>query len=418
MSVQLCIYEDEKASHFLPLSWTHPVYDLKCGMMTLGGRILRSYPGTRVCLVCRDHLESTMRGQYPGVAINAISADSALFVNGRVLATSGLASQIPLEGEDAVYLSGEEVVAVRLSGKGLENLKTNLARPLGRGDFGTGREESVAVDLIGYLWDLVARNGEQIGRDYQKGGRAGKVEGRVYEGVHLLNPSLITVAKGAVVKPGVVVDAEGGAVFIDEGAEVLPNAVIQGPAYVGKKSVIKVGAKLTGGTSVGELCKVGGEVEGSIIHAYSNKQHDGFLGHSYIGAWVNLGAGTNNSDLKNNYGSVKVFVDGAFVDSGHLFVGLMMGDHSKTGINTMFNTGTFVGVCCNLFGTGFPPKFVPSFSWGGEKGFSEYELSKGLETARKVMARRQVEMDEGYEQMLRMVFNKTAGYREQFLTQG
>jgi len=182
--------------------------------------------------------------------------------------------------------------------------------------------------------------------------------------------------------------------------------------------MMKIGAKIYGGTSVGEMCKVGGEVEGTIIHGYTNKQHDGFLGHSYIGKRVNLGAGTNNSDLKNNYGRVKVFVDGDFVDSGRMFVGLTMGDHSTTGIHTMFNTGSVVGVCCNVFGAGFPPKFIPSFSWGGGKEFSEYDLPKGIETARRMMARRQVEMGKSYEKMLRDVYRKTAEYRKRFLRNG
>jgi UDP-N-acetylglucosamine diphosphorylase/glucosamine-1-phosphate N-acetyltransferase len=160
------------------------------------------------------------------------------------------------------------------------------------------------------------------------------------------------------------------------------------------------------------MCKVGGEVEESVIHSYSNKQHDGFLGHAYLGMWVNLGADTNNSDLKNNYGNVKVVINGRLVDSGSMFVGLTMGDHSKSGINTMFNTGTVVGVSSNVFGAGFPPKFVPSFSWGGSDGQETYELEKSLAVARRVMARRKVTLSAAEESLFRTVFELTRWERE------
>ena len=419
MSVQLCIYEDERSSRFFPLIWTRPVYDLTCGITTLREKILRAYPGTNVCLACRDYLRDVMREQYSGVEINTISEEKVLFINGRVLAEPDLATKIPLEGEDTVYVSGDDVVAVRLGGEGLAKLKKKLPQLLRRSDFEVSREESVDVALVGYIWELVSRNGDQIGADYRMGEGSGGVVGKVYDGVHLLNPSLITVRESAVVKPGVVLDAEMGPVLIDEEAEVLPHAVIQGPVYIGKRSLIKIGAKIYGGTSVGEMCKVGGEVEETIIHGYSNKQHDGFLGHSYIGMWVNLGAGTNNSDLRNDYENVKVFVSGETIDSGETFVGLTMSDHSKTGINTMFNTGSVVGVSCNVFGFGFLPTFIPSFSWGRSRHgrFLEYDLSKSIKTARRVMHRREVEMGKSYEKMLRDVYEKTAEYRRPFCKQ-
>ena len=226
-----------------------------------------------------------------------------------------------------------------------------------------------------------------------------------------MNRDEIFVGQGAKVKPGAVLDAEGGPIIIEPGATIFPNATIEGPAFIGEKSLIKIGAKIYEGTSIGEVCKVGGEVEETIIHSYSNKQHDGFLGHSYLGMWVNLGADTNNSDLKNNYGNVKVYVDGGIVDSGSMFVGLTMGDHSKSGINTMFNTGTMVGVSCNVYGGGFPPKFIPSFTWGGAEGLLEYRLDKALETARAVMGRRKIELTASDEELMREIFRETAQER-------
>jgi UDP-N-acetylglucosamine diphosphorylase/glucosamine-1-phosphate N-acetyltransferase len=211
----------------------------------------------------------------------------------------------------------------------------------------------------------------------------------------------------------VVIDASEGPVAIADGVTVMANASLAGPLSIGAGSILKMGAKIYGETTIGPVCKVGGEVGESIIHGYSNKQHDGFVGHSYLGQWVNIGAGTDTSDMKNNYSAVRLSVGGESVDSGHPFVGLFMGDHSKCGIGTTFNTGTIAGVCCNIFGAGFPPKFIPSFSWGGNAGFSEHDSEKAIETARIAMARRDRELDSAGESILREVFELT---REERLT--
>jgi UDP-N-acetylglucosamine diphosphorylase/glucosamine-1-phosphate N-acetyltransferase len=183
--------------------------------------------------------------------------------------------------------------------------------------------------------------------------------------------------------------------------------LIQGPAFIGKGSVVKAHSSIYHDTSIGEVCKVGGEIEATIIHSYTNKQHDGFLGHSYIGSWVNLGASTNNSDLKNNYSSVSVLIKGKNVDTKSQFVGLIMGDHSKTAINTMFNTGTIVGVSSNIFGSGFPPRYIPSFSWGGSDFIRNYDIEKCLEVARVVLGRRKIQLTQAEEELLRDVYEMT-----------
>ncbi|MBI3004934.1 MAG: transferase, partial [Ignavibacteriales bacterium] len=212
---------------------------------------------------------------------------------------------------------------------------------------------------------------------------------------------------------GVVIDTEDGPVIIGKNVKVFPNATIIGPVFIGDNSWIKVGAQIYENTSIGPVCKVGGEVEETIIHSYSNKQHAGFLGHSYIAPWVNLGADTNNSDLKNNYGNVKVYVNGQQVDTGLQFVGLTMGDHSKAAINSMFNTGTVVGVCSNIFGFGFPPKYVPSFSWGAAgETFTTFSIDKAIEVARRVMARRKIELTATEEKLFRKIFELTSDDRK------
>ena len=243
--------------------------------------------------------------------------------------------------KDALYVQGDTLVAARINAALPEGMSSALPETIMASTFGGLPKTEIKVKMINYPWDLINNNGQEIVSDFATVAANEKVRirGTVYEGAHLLNREKIVIGEGSKVKPGVVLDAENGPIFIGNNVTVFPNAVIEGPAFVGDRSLIKMGAKIYENTSIGEVCKVGGEVEASIIHSYSNKQHDGFLGHAYLGQWVNLGADTNNSDLKNNYGNVKLVLDGEEVESGSMFMGLLMGDHSKSSINTMFNTG-------------------------------------------------------------------------------
>jgi UDP-N-acetylglucosamine diphosphorylase/glucosamine-1-phosphate N-acetyltransferase len=388
----LCIFEDNFYRRLLPLVYFRPVYDLRCGILTLREKILRGYPKNAITLHCRWYLADVLQKQYPKAKVNRVDSSACLFINGRVLADDKFfRTVLDVAAENTVLLHDGAVVAAYPTGSHLDALKPKLEGVLIASDFGDLPTKEVDVQMIRYPWDLVCRNGEQISADFialtrRKKGK--RLEGRVYPGVFLVNRKNIVLERGAVVKPGVVLDAEEGPIYIRKGAKIFPNATVIGPAHIGENTLVKTGAKIYGGTSIGEFSKVGGEVEGSIIHSYSNKQHDGFLGHSYLGMWVNLGAGTNNSDLKNNYSNVTVEIDGQEVNTGSLFVGLFMGDHSKSGINSMFNTGTVVGVCCNIFGTDFPPKYIPSFSWGGSKSLTTYDLDRCARVAAKVMERR------------------------------
>jgi UDP-N-acetylglucosamine diphosphorylase/glucosamine-1-phosphate N-acetyltransferase len=412
MAISLFLYEDDGYRKLLPLAHTRPVYALRCGTTSLAEKIIRCYPDAGVGFHCRPLLAGVVRNGHPSSPVNELPEKTCLLINGRLLADKSLAEKIPPQGPDCLYTCGETLVAARLSGQNLAGLAGKIAAgPLSAGQLAVDRTEEVEVTLIDYSWELVHHNGAQIEADWNFFGHGGQIRGQVYDGVNMINADGIFIDEGAKVKPGAVLDAEGGPIIIRPGATVFPNAVIEGPAFVGQKSLIKIGAKIYEGTTIGEVCKVGGEVEESIIHSYSNKQHDGFLGHAYLGMWVNLGADTNNSDLKNNYGNVKVHVDGQMVDSGSMFVGLTMGDHSKSGINTMFNTGTVVGVCCNVYGGGFPPKYIPSFSWGGARGIEDHRFEKAVGTARAVMGRRKVKLTPDDENVLRAIFDETAEER-------
>lgn len=411
---EIRLFEDSSYRSLLPLVYTRPVSALRCGVLLLQEKIARRYPKAEITLFCRDYIADLLKGRDSfGVNRATVGREGALFVNGRLL----IDEVIPLEGKEEIGIQDEDIVYARLSQENAKKLTPQifLERRVLQTLKGV-KVKKVKVPLLKYSWELVQRNGGEIVRDFELlVGKKGANHGKIYEGSYLLNPSQIYIGKGSKIKPCVVLDAESGPIYIGENVKIFPNAVVEGPAYIGDGTSLKINAKIYENTSIGPVCKVGGEVEGSILHGYSNKQHDGFLGHAYIGEWCNLGAGTSNSDLKNNYGNVKVWVDGKFIDSGSMFVGLTMGDHSKAGVNTMFNTGTVVGVSSNVFGAGFPPKFIPSFSWGGAAGLTTYKLDKGLEVAERVMARRKIKLGAREEKLFRTIFELTKGERKAIL---
>jgi UDP-N-acetylglucosamine diphosphorylase/glucosamine-1-phosphate N-acetyltransferase len=409
----ICIFEGINYKRLLPLVYTRPEYDLRCGILTLREKIINSFPNTPISLHCRGYLTETMRENNPGIPINEIIGNSCLFVNGRVLADRTFAEKIKLDGDDILYINADQIVAARVSGSKLDIIKNALNDLFTLSDFSDLFREEVDVKLIAYPWDIINNNGRAIIDDFYRltENEPIKIKGTVYQGAFLLNPENIFIDEGAKIKPGAVLDAENGPIYIGKDAVVYPNAFLLGPCSIGRGTLVKAGARIYEDTSVGEVCKVGGEVESSVIHSFSNKQHDGFLGHSYLGMWVNLGADTNNSDLKNNYGSVKVMINDEQIDSGSQFMGLTMGDHAKTAINTMFNTGTVVGVACNVFGGGFPAKYIPSFTWGGPEAITTYAMDRSIDVAKRAMARRNIHLSEATERLLKKIFDLTRDER-------
>lgn len=259
--------------------------------------------------------------------------------------------------------------------------------------------------LLSFSWQIIEENAAAIEDDFNKLALRGQGdESIVFSGVHMVGEENIVIGEAAVIKPGVVLDASTGPIVIGDGTMIMANATINGPVYIGKQCLIKAGAKIFEGTSIGDVCKIGGEVDGTIFACYSNKQHDGFLGHSYIGEWVNIGAGTNNSDLKNNYSPVKMWCAGSVRITGRQFLGLVMGDHTKTGINTMFNTGTVIGFNCNFFSSEPPGKFVSSFSWGTSRDLQSYALDKAMQTAEVVMERRNLKFEKAHRELFLKIF--------------
>lgn len=402
----LALFEDEFTRNLNPLVHLRPVYDLQFGVRSIRDKYQLIFGDEFISLHCRDELASVMAERNPRAEINTYSADKYIFINGRCVISEEELGKISSD-DDRLYTNNGKIAVAVLTGDNLKKIRAAGGKLLDRDDFPALNEKGIECLWLDYPWDLFLGNGKEIEREFD----SPMMDGKIYDGVSIINSAIVSVGNGVKIKPGTVLDAEEGPIIFASGVLIMSNSVIQGPVYIGENSIIKAGARIYGGTSIGEECKVGGEVSNSIIHSYSNKQHEGFLGHSYIGKWVNLGADSNNSDLKNNYGKVKFYVEGKFRDTGTIHCGLVTGDHSKVGINTMFNTGTHVGVACNIYGGGFPPKFIPSFSWGGADGMTEHILDKAVDTALRVMKRRKVILKPAEIELLKNLFDRTAAER-------
>ena len=405
--MQVIIFEDTQVSDLKPLVNLKPVYGLYTGFRSLQEKFEHSIQGrVKLTYHLRRYLAPYYAEQYPASVFNRLEEDDVLLVNGRLLCTEGAARTITdgVVEPGRAYMQGDDLLFARVHRTLLENDSGLLPDLI---DTASLAEKLVAEPVTGfriirYLWDVIAFHPVEMLRDAETL-ELGRFEGNVHPSVAIVNRSNIYVAPGAVVKAGAVLDADEGFVAVGEGAIVDPRAVLMQNVFLASRSRVKTGANLYSNVFVGMGSKIGGEVEDSIIEPFANKQHDGFLGHSYISSWCNLGAGTNTSDLKNNYSPIKLLLNGREEMTGLQFLGLLMGDHAKSSINSMFNTGTVVGTGANIFDAGFPPKEVFSFSWGGSEGFENYEIEKAVDTARKVMERRQVIMSSAYESMFRFV---------------
>ncbi len=406
----VCVFEDERYNDLLPLVYCRPACELRCGISSLLDKIARAYPGQGLALFCRDYLADTLR-ERTSLPVNSLPADQdVLFLNGRLL----IGEAIPVEGPEEIGTWEGCVVYARLRAKTGVSLtpKHFLNGGLAKALPHTMRHVDRKAVLLRYYWEIVDHNEEELRRDFKALAAPGEIRGKVYEGSHVLARENVFIGERSVIKPCCVIDAEDGPVYIAEGVKVMPNSCIQGPAYIGPNSTIQMAARLREGANIGEVCKVGGEIENAIIHSFSNKQHDGFLGHAYIGQWVNLAADTINSDLKNTYGTVRVQLPHKLVETGSMFVGLAMGDHSKSAIASTFLTGSVVGFCCNVLTSGFPPKFLPSFSWLTDSGCSPYSPTLAVEVARRVLARRKKQVTEADAALIHKLFDLTQAERE------
>ncbi len=397
----IVIYEDSLIANFLPLVYFRPIYDLFTGIDSLRTKISRQF-GENIILHSRKYLENYLKSENTNNLVNHFEAENLLFINGRVLFSENDLQILKNVENETIFLSENQIVAAFLSKKNYQKVVENSDLL----DFTILNSEVETAFLnskvINYAWDLFSNNGEQINIDLKYHNYSKYANN--YDGVFARNSEQVFLGKNVDIHPNCFLDATHGPIILDDNSTIMSQTTIQGPTYIGKNSTIKIGSKIYHETTIGNSCKVGGEVENSIIHGFANKQHDGFLGHSYISEWCNLGAGTNNSDLKNNYDKISVKMNGKNVDTNLQFVGLIMGDHSKTAIGMQFNTGTICGVSANIFGAGFPSRNIPSFSWGGADLLKSYQLEKAKEVAKIVMNRRKIEFSEVYEQIFNEVY--------------
>ena len=380
------LYEDAGWQRLLPLVYLRAAFQLRCGMRDLLGRV-RDLAGAPPMLWCRSELAEVIAEQ-TGLPTNGAIASNTLLLNGRGIWRSlprpkpGDGPWVGVADGQIACVFADAALAAKLSPAVLrDEARTRAVLAAVQ-----TREVGDGVQLISHPWELVQANEAALREDWERAALSG-VFGRVDRGSYLLNASAIFIGEGSRIKPCVVIDAEEGPVWIGENVRIMPHVSIRGPACIGDGCLIQAGAVIHEGTAIGPVCKVGGEVEASILHGYSNKQHDGFLGHSYVGQWVNIAADCINSDLKNTYGSVRVPINGYEVDTGEQFAGMFVGDHSKAGINVSFPTGAVVGFCSSVFAP-VSPKFVPSFTWIDGHRVERYDEQRGIAIGKKMMARR------------------------------
>jgi UDP-N-acetylglucosamine diphosphorylase/glucosamine-1-phosphate N-acetyltransferase len=399
--MQVVLLEDVACGRFGPLTLLRPEFDLRCGMLELREKLEARRPDWRVALCPRPELADLVAEHRPGRGLETLDDGPALLLYGRVVVDEDLLRAVEGLSGEILLMSGGEAVGAVLDGDVRERIERHSVASDGVGALGLSNTADVPARVVRYPWDLVAATPAEIAADAAIAAELGQVKVELHHCARLLGEGNVAVGEGSEIGPSVVLDAREGPVVIGQDVTVMPNAVIVGPAFVGDGSVVRACASVYGGTSIGPVCKVGGEVAESVLQSHSNKQHGGFLGHSFVGSWVNLGAATNNSDLKNNYGTVRVEIEGEVVDTGSISVGAVIGDHSKTAIGTRLNTGTVVGIFCSVYATGFPPKSIPSFSWGTTDGFVRHELAQALDTAARAMERRGERMTPALERRIR-----------------
>ena len=378
---------DSNRSNFYPLSYTRPISEFRIGILTIKEKWMHYYKNIST------KTENYLVSKYP-----IRKQKENLWIDASVLPSKELKTELDSLRNGEVLESNGKIIAFKNLNYSFKNLnKINT---------------SILVDSIENIWDIFSDNGREIEADFKLLTKARKSQ--KISDTNTLIGKHIFVEKGAKISCSIL-NAENGPIYIGKNIEIMEGAIIRGPFAMCENAVLKMGAKIYGPTTLGPHCKVGGEVNNSVFFGYSSKAHDGFLGNSVIGEWCNLGADTNNSNLKNNYAEVKLwnYEMERFKKTGLQFCGLIMADHSKCGINTMFNTGTVIGVSANIFGSGFPRNFVPSFSWGGVSGFQVYKLPKVFEVASKVFERRKLDFDENEQNILSEVYDMTKRYRNE-----
>lgn len=389
----IILFDNDIREKLLPLTFTRPMCELRVGILRIREKWEKQLH-TGASFITHDYLAGKYGIDY---------GDDNFFINGSVLPSPELVTLVRQMEYNEAFLKDDELIVARLDARQLERLMKDDAFETLKGI----ELQDTPFLKVNQLTDLFRLNGEAMQQDVELLQRE-----RSFDKLPASNfakaKDNIFVEEGAEIE-GAYLNASEGPIYVGAQAKIMEGAMIRGPVAVGEHATVRMGAKIYGGTTIGPWCKAGGEIVQSVLLEYANKAHDGFLGHSYLGAWTNLGADSNTSNLKNDYSPVRLwsYPDQRFVSTDEQFAGLIMGDHSKTAINTSLNTGTVVGVSCNLFGEGFPRNFVPSFAWGGAGGFRTYQPAKAFETMERVMNRRDQSFDHEERLILLRIFEDT-----------
>lgn len=401
--MSILFFEDNHISRFHPLTLTRPLDDLRVGILTLADKWMHEteFLGFTFSRVLRSSLIGVFSSNH--VAKN----EEILFINPRFFPTKELVRDIKRlrvnEGISSVDHVDNDPVLVAYRWKSPLDGEIKAIPDLSSSYI----QEQTKLASINRIWDLFLQNSAQIEQDISRLQLKGISANASISKYAIIDGKNIFIEDGAIIEAGAILLAEDAPIYIGKDAHIMAGAILRGHVAIGTKSQVKMSAKLYENTSIGPVCKVGGEISSSIFHSYSNKSHDGFVGNSIIGQWCNFGADSNTSNLKNNYSTVR-FADWEskkLIDSERQFLGTIMGDHSKTAINTMLNTGTICGVSCNLFSSGFPMKYVPSFRWLDEDSTRIYDFDKAIEVAERVMNRRAVPITTAYISMMKDIYD-------------
>ncbi|MBD3167954.1 MAG: hypothetical protein GF307_00630 [candidate division Zixibacteria bacterium] len=404
----ILVFEDSAYVNFFPITLSRPVCHLLAGTKTSLQRVRAHFPDCDVKIVCRPYLRVLFDG-LSDESIKGLEGDIVLVNGSAVLHGGGYpVEEFKRDSGFTAFVDGEKLLMASIPGKKIKELAPVISRLYEEGkdsELVSAVDSKAQVDMMHfrYIWDAMLQNPLLIQSDFNEYYRDNNPvikigDANVYESESIMAPGDVTADYAS------VVDARGGPIIIESGVEIKPFCYLEGPAYIGRNCKL-VGGKTTGGCSFGPGCRIGGEVENSVIIGNSNKYHEGFLGHAYLGEWVNLGALTTNSDLKNNYGEISVKINGSSIKTGSIKIGSFIGDHSKTGIGITLNTGINIGYSCNLFGGGLIlEKEIPSFAWGNDTLRVEYSRAKAISTARTVMGRREHNFDERHEKLFEELF--------------
>lgn len=394
--MQLCFFEDKQCTNFHPLTLSRPTDDLRIGIFTIADKWKRALEASSYNRLLRTELSDVF-----GTGEIA-SGESRLFINSRYLPEPSLLNEVKNLAAGSCLQFNDTVIAARVDEETAEDWIQNN-NPRFETLFVVESQDFLSIE---HLWDLFQLNGLQIKRDLELINLPGDYSNTpISPTATLENSDQIFIEESAAIEAGAILNAEQGPIYIGKNATIMAGSMIRGPVAVCDEATVKMGAKIYGDTTIGPVCKVGGEVNNCIFHSYTNKAHDGFVGNSLFGQWCNLGADTNTSNLKNNYSPIRIsnWTDEKEIETGQQFFGAVLGDHTKTAINTQLNTGTICGVSCNIFSADFPPKYIPSFSWVGSNVIQTYRLEKACEAMEAMMARRDVEFTEEYKALMQQI---------------